>query len=597
MTIDISIVTYNSEQHIEELIQSLTSLEFNLKQVTLLFHDNNSKDNTLEILNKTIPNIKDKFSDIIINPHADNIGFGKAQNLSISKGSSEFVFILNPDVKISLSCLKILYETAKSDVLNFVAWEARQAPFEHPKIYNPVTLETPWASGAALFIKRTVFEEIGGFDPNFFMYGEDIDLSFKLRENGWKIKYVPKAIVWHYTYSNEGEIKPFQVLGAINANLILRAIYGTWIDIIKGMFMCFKILLSPSKIFFRQKKKIFQNIFNFIKNIKFYRSLAKNKKNKIKFYKWDYCPMRRGAFHDISDGINLLDKKNNNLPLVSVLVRTVGKKLLLKQALQSIANQTYPNIEIIIVEDGNKSVNDVIEDFKNLKISYYSTGKKVERCISGNLAMEKAIGDYFIFLDDDDLFYADHIEQLVSAVLKNNTKIAYSSSFEIPTEIDKNTGEIIAEGKYKEFYNEQFSFFNLIACNCFPNNSILFDKSLFHTCGGFDPELVIAEDWNLWLKFSLKIRNFLPVPKTTSLYRVPYHKKDYAKRHAILLKAFNKAKAKHSTFEVTLKISELEELIEKSSYSGLSSALSKRFPKITPIINAMAKTYRFFRQI
>ena len=63
-------------------------------------------------------------------------------------------------------------------------------PYEHPKIYDPVTQEAQWSSGAAFAIRCEVYERLGGFDEKIFMYGEDVDLSWRLRSFGYKIRYV-----------------------------------------------------------------------------------------------------------------------------------------------------------------------------------------------------------------------------------------------------------------------------------------------------------------------------------------------------------------------------------------------------------------------
>lgn len=95
--------------------------------------------------------------------------------------------------------LEAAIRTASSQT---AAFELRQFPYEHPKYYDPVTLETSWISGACFVLKRSVFEETGGFDESIFMYGEDVDLSWHIRALGYRLQYVPAAITWHYAYQN-----------------------------------------------------------------------------------------------------------------------------------------------------------------------------------------------------------------------------------------------------------------------------------------------------------------------------------------------------------------------------------------------------------
>jgi GT2 family glycosyltransferase len=81
--------------------------------------------------------------------------------------------------------------------------EGVQFPEEHPKIYDPETLETPWISGACFLIPLEIWRAIGGFDENIFLYCEDVDLSWTCRRLGYKTKICPSALFYHDT-TNRG---------------------------------------------------------------------------------------------------------------------------------------------------------------------------------------------------------------------------------------------------------------------------------------------------------------------------------------------------------------------------------------------------------
>ncbi len=120
-------------------------------------------------------------------------------NLLAEMGAAEFMFILNPDTELEEGALETLLTRADSDPGIGIA-EARQFPREHPKTSDPVTGETTWCSGAAALIRRSAFRSAGGFDERlFFMYCEDVDLSWKLWLKGWKCVYVRDAVVRHFT--------------------------------------------------------------------------------------------------------------------------------------------------------------------------------------------------------------------------------------------------------------------------------------------------------------------------------------------------------------------------------------------------------------
>lgn len=133
----------------------------------------------------------------ILNPDKP-LGFGEAHNYAFQVTKpKDFFIIINPDVYLDNNCIKELILSAKKEV-GLV--EARQLPFSHPKdLPHKETFETNWASGCCLLINSEFFESVGGFDPNYWMYLEDVDLSWKAWINGYKVLQNPKAVVNHYT--------------------------------------------------------------------------------------------------------------------------------------------------------------------------------------------------------------------------------------------------------------------------------------------------------------------------------------------------------------------------------------------------------------
>ena len=115
------------------------------------------------------------------------------------------------------------------------------------------------------------------------------------------------------------------------------------------------------------------------------------------------------------------------IPLVSVLIRTHQRPDVLKTALDSVRKQTYPNIQVVIIEDGINTAEKLLkEKYADLNYVYEATGKKIGRCGAGNRALELAKGEYCNFLDDDDAFFDNHIQLLIDAVLKTNSMVAYA---------------------------------------------------------------------------------------------------------------------------------------------------------------------------
>ena len=191
--IDVLVVLYNSEKFIQPLLDSIQRVSV---PITLYLLDNASTDRTVEKLAAALESYPVR--TYLLRSLVNN-GFARGMNLLARQGSGKFIFMLNPDAELEEGCIERLLDRLTKDVSIGVC-EARQQPREHPKTYDPATGETSWCTGAAILIRRKAFEELGGFDERiFFMYCEDVDLSWRLWQKGWRCVYVRDAVVRHFT--------------------------------------------------------------------------------------------------------------------------------------------------------------------------------------------------------------------------------------------------------------------------------------------------------------------------------------------------------------------------------------------------------------
>jgi glycosyltransferase involved in cell wall biosynthesis len=231
------------------------------------------------------------------------------------------------------------------------------------------------------------------------------------------------------------------------------------------------------------------------------------------------------------------DTLHNNID-ISVLIRTIGRPQVLNEALLSLRRQNFKNFEIVIVEDGPEiSKNFVFSNFSDLRINYFCTGKNVGRTRAGNICLQKAKGEYLIFLDDDDLFFPDHLEVLFNTLqYEKDYKAAYSIAYEVPTIIDSTDPYRYKEKKMNVRFDQPFNRLMLFFINYIPIQTILFHRSFYEQYGGFDENLEFLEDWDLWMRYAA-INDFKYIPKITSKYRVPATLKNNDKRTAKFDKA------------------------------------------------------------
>ncbi|MBI5020371.1 MAG: glycosyltransferase [Ignavibacteriales bacterium] len=243
MQVSVIIVNYNVRAFLEN---SLNSVLKALKGIDgeIIVVDNASDDGSIEM-------VRQKFPQINLMVNNKNVGFAAANNQGIRISKGEYLLLLNPDTILQENTIKIM--------LNFLE-RNKDVGLAGCKILNPDgslqlacrrSFPSPWVaftkiiglsnlfprvplfgkynleyldpeksyevdavSGSFMFVRRKVAEEVGGLDEQFFMYGEDLDWCYRIKEAGWKIYYVHETQVIHYKgesvrRSNIDEVKLF----------------------------------------------------------------------------------------------------------------------------------------------------------------------------------------------------------------------------------------------------------------------------------------------------------------------------------------------------------------------------------------------------
>jgi GT2 family glycosyltransferase len=211
MRIGIGLVTYNNSQ--EELSRFLKALHLAATEISpqhsiqLIFTDNGAPSKLAQL---------DSSAEAL--PSEGNVGYTRAINRLMThcfeKLNLDAFITGNPDGSFHYLAIKRFIERHQSYPDSLL--EARQFPEEHPKTYDPVTLETPWSSGCCLFISKFLYQSVGKFDDHFFMYMEDVDYSWRVRSQGFKARLCPDVLYAHQVIgrkSSETTDRQFLVSG------------------------------------------------------------------------------------------------------------------------------------------------------------------------------------------------------------------------------------------------------------------------------------------------------------------------------------------------------------------------------------------------
>ncbi len=558
--LDLSIVTHQSLKWLPVFFDSLRAQDFPLSTVHLHLRDNGSMDGTPEWLEQQLPVLRQHYASVTLQRGA-NVGFGQGHNANLAECRSNYLLVTNVDLTFETHTLTELLATAQADDPRVVAWECRQKPYEHPKHYHPAHGDTLWVSGACVMFRADALRRVGGFEPRLFLYGEDVELSYRLRDQGWRLRYVPRACVWHYTYESAGQIKPAQFLGSTLANALIRCRFGTPLEALNAFALTLSLLLLPQN-FPRQRWGLVRNFFKLCVLAPFFLATRKRSQASFPFRGLDYEFIRDGAFHAAA----ALPADRSALPLVSVLVRTMpGRQGWLAESIQSVVNQSYPRIQLVVVEDGGHTAATRLAELEasgRLECVTYVPLDNMGRCAAGNRALALAQGEYCCFLDDDDLLYGDHIEILVQALYQSpQWGGVYAWAFQVETRVHGLDPLHYEEKLHQVIHRQPFERAILWHHNFMPIQAVLFRRSLYQQYGGLDTELDNLEDWNLWIRYTQE-HPFGWVPKVTSLYRVPADPMIARGRQQALDNYYAKAQAKNAQVKLTLSPPEVVRMAE-----------------------------------
>jgi len=192
-TLHLGVVLYrNTAAELERLIRSLRQLEHEGLTLEFRFLDNSPEPGERR-------GVTEQLGPAAYRPMAENHGFGATHNVAMREaftaGAAAYVCV-NPDAVLHPWCIRELWGTSLRPRTAMV--DARTFPEEHPKPYDPASGETPWCAGTVLLITREGFRATNGFDEQLFMYGEDVDLSWRARAAGWVNRTASGALALHW---------------------------------------------------------------------------------------------------------------------------------------------------------------------------------------------------------------------------------------------------------------------------------------------------------------------------------------------------------------------------------------------------------------
>ncbi|MCF6296539.1 MAG: glycosyltransferase family 2 protein [Flavobacteriaceae bacterium] len=332
MKIAIVILNWNGRQLLEKFLPSV--VKYSCDDATIYVADNNSDDNSIEFLETAYPEIK-------IIKNKTNGGYAKGYNDALQHIDADVFALVNSDIEVTKDWLKPIikqfkenkntaaiqpklldykdkskfeYAGAAGGFIDFMGY-----PYCKGRIFSELEIDENqyddsydifWASGACFFIKSAVFHQLNGFDEDYFSHQEEIDLCWRIQNEGYNIQYVGASTVYHVGGATLSEINPHKTflnfrnsLFNISKNVSKRFLF---------FVILFRLLLdglAGAKFLVELKPKhtwaIIKAHFSFY--VKLPKMLAKRKNTSLKKTNYYHCFsivlqhffLRRNKFRDI----------------------------------------------------------------------------------------------------------------------------------------------------------------------------------------------------------------------------------------------------------------------------------------------------------
>jgi len=212
-SVTIIIVNYNTAKYITDCIDSLFKQRGVELQVIVV--DNASHDNSVVLLQQ-------RYAERIhLIQSSENLGFGRANNLAATHATGDFLLLLNPDALLTdseaiIELIAFMTQSQGYGMVGPAIYEPRKHKVVKPRMSYPLQKKLKcthklnglpgsiaWLLGACLLTKTSIYRQIDGFDPDFFLYGEDVDICLRIRLAGYALGYADDVRIEHVAGASE----------------------------------------------------------------------------------------------------------------------------------------------------------------------------------------------------------------------------------------------------------------------------------------------------------------------------------------------------------------------------------------------------------
>ena len=530
------ISTYNSEKFIEGRIIDLLEQTI-VDKIEIIIVNSGSEQNEEKIIESYLKN----YPNINYIKTTERESIYKAWNRGIKIAKGKFITNANTDDRLRKDAFEILSSYLENNPNVALAY-ADQVISQIPNLtYDQIQknsirkwndysmtrlLEASLTGPQPMWRASLHFEDNIWFDERLEISG-DYDFACKVALK-YKLNHIPQTLGVYYLSSSK-ENKEFlipehtlketyqvrnkycdQYIISLSLEELKKKInyYSRWSKSSIFLFYFWKILfkvISPNR---RLETREFVTFF------------AAKLNNHIGFKKdaIDICKsyLNNKSSYDITELKSLLTREIIYKIPISVIIPTYDRPKFLKNALDSLVNQSFKNFEVIVINNGTVQISDLIEEYKiKLDIKLYESDIKGNVSHAKNIGLKNSSGKYIAYLDDDDWYHPDHLQTLYTFL--ENSKCLFIYSDALVELQDKINEDYVTVKKFVE-YSKDFNRNLLLVKDYIFTPCVMHNRKCYEVAGFFDEKLTTDEDMDMWIRMS-RIYDFKHLKKLTCSVR------------------------------------------------------------------------------
>lgn len=530
--VSIVIPSYNCGAYIEQAVSS--ALEQNIDQLEVLVLDNASSDETERLVQPFLSDTRVRYIK-----HPSNIGVFSNWERGMHMARGIYAMVLSADDYLLPGHVRRLVDAMEAHpecVLGYTpcVWVDQDNHvlriLHHPG--HPANSYTGgrnelasllgydcYITPSSAVMRRSAFDAVGGFDPHLWG-GGDWDLYARMAMKYGQFVFSKSPSVCY-------RIHPTQQTQSLNASLqplrdhlsiLERVLWSDEVELVVPALSSIRGLLHtrirsvPCEIPHAIQRRIEQVEERFVEldstSESGHERSTMNGDGQCKEQKTQVCSTEGDS------KVQPQHEPEPTCPMVSVIVPTHDRPEMLREAVESILAQTFRDFEIIVINDGGVDVESILSSLNHEgKIMYVRHGKNRDRAAARNSGLKLARGKYIAYLDDDDRYYPDHLQTLMTVLAQHQEyRVAYSDAWRV--HYVKEGDRYVIKGKDLP-YSHDFDANTLLVSNYFPVLTVMHERACLDQCGVFDETLSTHEDWDLWIKMS-RLFPFLHVKRATA---------------------------------------------------------------------------------